>query len=257
MKSSHPKVVATIESRMTSTRLPGKVLLEAVGKPILAHLIERVRRSQLIDEIVVATTANLADDPIVELADHLGVGLWRGSEDDVMGRVLGAAQTFEADVIVELTGDNPLIDPQLIDDAIRFYLANDVDYASNFLERSLPDGFPVEVFSTAALIDAEFRTDDQQDREHVTPFIFRNTDRYTIGHVPIPDDLKRPDISLTLDFPVDYEVISAVLEALYPKNSAFTIRDCLKYLDDNPDLAAKNRRTDRTTVWRYRSVVQE
>ena len=248
MNNPRPKIVATIEARMTSTRLPGKVLLKTAGKPLLAHLVERVRKSRFIDEIVVATTTNDTDDPIAGLAAQLGIKSWRGSEEDVLGRVLEAARASDAAVIVELTGDNPLIDPELIDEAIRFYFENPADYVSNFLGPELPDGFPVQVFSTDVLADADSRTENEDDREHVTLYIRRNSDRYSIKAVPVAADLNRPDVSLTLDEPADYEVISAVFEALYPKDPNFTIRDCLAYLDKNPNVKSKNRDAKRKSV---------
>src|ERR1700740_2639396 len=138
-------VVASIEARMTSTRLPGKVLLPCLERPMLELMIERVRRSRYIDTIVIATTVNQTDDPIVNLAKQLGVRYFRGSEFDVVGRVASAMEEAQADIIVQLTSDFPLIDPEIVDQVIRIYTANQFDHVSNVIIRSYPDGLDVQV----------------------------------------------------------------------------------------------------------------
>ncbi|MGZ8351049.1 MAG: cytidylyltransferase domain-containing protein, partial [Allosphingosinicella sp.] len=134
------KVVASIEARMTSTRLPGKVLMECLDRPMLELMVERVRQSATVDEIVIATTVNATDDPIAVLAQRLGVGLYRGSEHDVVQRVTEAHRAAASDLVVQLTGDCPLIDPDVIDQLVRLYAANRFDYASNVVTRSYPIG---------------------------------------------------------------------------------------------------------------------
>lgn len=235
-----PRTVATIEARMTSTRLPGKVLKEAVGKPMLELMIERLRRVPSLDGIVVATTTNATDDPVEALARRLGVGVWRGSEDDVLQRVLDAARHHRIDVIVETTGDCPLIDPALVEDCIRTYRSAKVDYVSNVLERSYPVGMDTQVFATAILADVARRTDDLNDHEHVSLYIYRHPEIYSLRNVPAPPGLKRPDLALTLDTPEDYRMISSVFEALYPQNPAFSLADVLELLDRHPEIAAMN-----------------
>ena len=156
---------------MTSTRLPGKVLLEAVGKPLLELMVERLRRARSLDEIVVATTTEPSSDPIAALADRLGIGCFRGSEDDVLGRVLGAAQAYDAELIVETTGDCPLVDPDVLDLVVERFRVGGVDYCSNTLERTYPRGMDVEVLPTAVLEEVASLTDDPADREHVSIYI--------------------------------------------------------------------------------------
>jgi spore coat polysaccharide biosynthesis protein SpsF len=235
-----PRIVATIEARMTSIRLPGKVLKEAVGKPMLELMIERLKRVPSLDGIVVATTTNATDDPVAALANRLGVGIWRGSEDDVLSRVLDAAVHHRIDVIVETTGDCPLIDPTAVEDCIRVYRAAKVDYVSNVLERSYPVGMDTQVFATSILADVARRTDDPADREHVSLYIYRHPEIYSLRNVPAPPALARPDLALTLDTPEDYRLIGAVFEALYPKNPAFALADVLAFLDRRPEIAAMN-----------------
>lgn len=187
-----PRIVATIEARMTSSRLPGKMLMSCRGKSMLEHMVERVKRSLVLDDIIIATTINDTDDVIEAEAQRLQVKCYRGSEDDVMSRVLAAAQSHKVDIIVELTGDCPLLDPALIDLAVEDYLSSGVDYLSNLADedyeagRGHPLGFAVQVFSTAVLADAFARTDDPLDLEHVSRPLYQTPERYRTKYLPTP-----------------------------------------------------------------------
>jgi spore coat polysaccharide biosynthesis protein SpsF len=225
---------------MTSSRLPGKVLLPACGKPLLEHMIERLRRVRGIDAIVIATTEDASSDPLEELADRLDVGCFRGSEDDVLARVLGAAQAFDADLIVETTGDCPLIDPATIDLVIDRFADGGADYCSNTLERSYPRGMDVQVFPAALLAEVAELTDDPSDREHVSLYIYEHPKRYRLRSVTSG----RPEageLRLTVDTPEDYELIRAIFEELYPANPEFGLPEILALLDARPQLADLNR----------------
>ncbi len=235
------RVVATIEARMASTRLPGKVLKQAIGKPMLELMVERLRRVPSLDGIVIATTINPPDAAIVELAERLGVGWHRGSEMDVTARLLGAAAEHHIEVIVETTGDCPLIDPEAVELCVRDYLKGGVDYVSNILERSYPIGMDTQVFSTATLADVDRRTHDPFDREHGAVFIYRNPDLYKVRNVAAPPELIDPKLRLTLDTAEDYELICRLFEALYPENPAFTLADVLALIRRRPDLREINR----------------
>ena len=234
------KVAALIEARMRSSRLPGKVLRPAAGKPMLELLIERLRRARWINEIVVATTDNPGDDAIEQLARRVGAGCFRGSEEDVLDRVLKAAQAAAADVIVEVTGDCPLADPEVVDRLIGVYLANQYDYVANVLKRTYPDGFEVQVFATALLAEVASLTQDPADREHVSLYIYEHPERYKLHNVEsdLPD--KYWKLRLTLDTPEDYELIAAIYGELYPNNPAFSMKDVLRLLDRRPELLALN-----------------
>lgn len=234
------RTVATIEARMTSSRLPGKVLAEAVGKPMLELMIERLRHVPELDEIVIATTSNASDDPVEALAKRLGVGVWRGSEDDVLARVLDAAQAHKADVIVELTGDCPLIDSAIVSRTINEYRRAGVDYASNGLEQTYPVGMDTQVFATKILAEAAARTSNPADREHVSLYIYRHPETYSLLNVAAPKHEARPDLRLTLDTPEDLALIRAVFEALYSKQRNFALTDIIAFLDANPEIAALN-----------------
>jgi spore coat polysaccharide biosynthesis protein SpsF len=238
------RVVATIEARMTSSRLPGKVLMEACGKPMLELMVERVRRMRFVDAIVVATTTNATDDPIATLCARLGVGCFRGSEDDVLGRLDAAVREAGADVVVELTGDCPLLDPSLADQVVEFFLINGPDLASNdhfpFPDTldydSYPVGMDVMVFSAGLLAQAASLALAPDQREHPTRWMLQNGD-LRIAVLPAPTDLHRPDLSLTLDTHPEYERIRAVFEALYPRDPSFGLREMLAFIDAHPGLA--------------------
>jgi spore coat polysaccharide biosynthesis protein SpsF len=232
--------VCTIEARMTSTRLPGKVMKSILGRPSLELMIERLRRAQRLDQIVVATTTNSTDDVIEDLARRLGVGCFRGSEDDVLGRVLGAAKAYEADIIVETTGDCPLIDPFLVDQVVGTLEANDVDYCANCVVKSYPLGMAVQAFPTRVLEQVAQLTEDPADREHVSLYIYEHPERFRLLHVI--SGLRHQDshYRLTVDTPEDFEVVGRVFEALYPSRPDFGLPEIVDYLHKNPEVAAIN-----------------
>ena len=165
------KIVATIEARMTSSRLPGKVMLNVLNKPILSYLVDRLKTISLIDEIVLATTSNKSDDILEEFANKNKINCFRGSENNVLERVINAGLEVNADLIVEVTGDCPILDPLIVDQTIRVFLNNNVDYVSNNHIRSYPDGMDVQVFKLQTLIQSSKLTNDKLDQEHVTLFI--------------------------------------------------------------------------------------
>ncbi len=234
------KVVATVEARMRSSRLPGKVLLELAGKPALERLVERLRRARRVDQVVIATTDNPADAPIAELAERLGVGCFRGSEDDVLDRVLSAARAYAADVIVETTGDCPLLDPEVVDRVIEAYQAGGADYVSNVLERTYPRGLDVQVFATAVLAEVAALTDDPADREHVSLYIYQHPEKFRLKNVASGLPERYHSLRLTLDTPEDLSLLRAVYEELSPSRPDFRLEDVLRLFDRRPELAALN-----------------
>ncbi len=234
------KIVATITARMTSERLPGKVLLPCVGRPMLELLVERVRRSRLIDHIVISTTTNRTDDVVEKCADDLGVGCFRGSELDVVGRVVGAMEAAEADIVVQLTGDCPLHDWQVIDQLIRLYQANNFDYVSNTLVRSYPRGLDCQVVSLVTLQESLRIAKDAAQHEHVCLSVYENPQRFRLFNLMAPPELCYPVQRWTLDTEADYRFISAIYEALYERDPGFTSRDILQFLEENPEVEAIN-----------------
>lgn len=242
------KKVATIEARMTSSRLPGKVLLEACGRPLLELMIERVRKSRLLDDIMVATTVNSEDDPIVELCRRIGCKFYRGSEDDVLLRVLEAAKSINTDLIVELTGDCPCIDWRHIDRLIEVYDSNEYDFVANNTVPSFPDGFDVRIFSTESLDVINSTTTDPWDHEHVSIFYPNHKEQYNCYNWYAPDNVCRPSYAVTLDEEGDYILIKSVFEALLPENNDFSCVDVVNYLDSNPKLLESIRDIKRTKL---------
>lgn len=232
------KILLIVQARMTSTRLPGKVLLPLAGEPMLTRLIERLRRVQRADGIVIATTTNATDDPIAALCDTLGVPCHRGSEHDVLSRYADAARLHGADAVVRITSDCPLIDPALIDQVIAVYAEGDSDYVSNMLPPTWPYGMAVEVFSAAALQQAHTEATQPAEREHVTPFIYWHPERYRLRNVASPVDLSHH--RWTVDTPEDYELVRRLFETLHPINPEFTQADILTLLDAHPDWMTLN-----------------
>lgn len=238
------RINASIEARITSTRLPGKVLMEINKKPVLQLMVERIRKSKFINDIIIATTINKADDTIVSLAKDTKVNFYRGSEENVLQRVLGAHEEFKSDIIVELTGDCPLIDPLLIDECIEFYLNNKdkYDYVSNCVERSYPDGMDVQVFSRNVLGEAARKTNNPLDREHVSRYIYTSGE-YRIHTIKAQGDLFWPDLGITLDTREDFELIKSIFEHF--KNNDFTLKDILELLRQNKEMLNINKHIQR------------
>jgi spore coat polysaccharide biosynthesis protein SpsF len=207
---------------------------------MLELMIERLRFVRELDEIVIATTTNSNDDFIVELGKRLDVRVWRGSEDDVLQRVLDAATAARAEIIVELTGDCPLIDPVIVSHVIQRYREGSVDYVSNCLDITYPLGMETQVFARAILEDVATRTSDPIDREHVSLYIYRNPDRYSLHNVCADQKHARPDLRLTLDEPADLSLIRTVFEALRPLRVDFSLGQIIDFLDANSALASIN-----------------
>lgn len=233
------KIIATIEARMTSTRLPGKVLLEVLEQPLLLHMIKRIKRSQFIDEIVVACTDNYEDDPIQELCELNEISFFRGSENNVLQRVLEAAQSLNGDIIVELTGDCPLIDVEILDQAIQIYLHNRVDYVSNGHIRSYPDGMDVQVFSTSSLENSSKLTSHPDDLEHVSLFMRNNPKLFSKINIISPPETFYPELGLTLDTIEDFQLIKEIILHFQNKNIP-SCREIIEFLNAQPELVTIN-----------------
>ena len=215
-------IVSVIEARMNSKRLPGKVLLPAQKISMLEHLVERLKTIKIIDQIVVATTVNSKDDEIVELCQKKEINFFRGSEEDVMGRVICAAEKYFADLIVEITADCPLIDPNIVDQIIRIFLANNVDYVSNAIVRSYPDGMDTQVFSLKTLKTSYEMVNSDLEKEHVTLHIRNNPNLFSHINVIAPKNIYYPELGLTLDEKDDYILIKKIIDNLYPKYNFFS-----------------------------------
>jgi spore coat polysaccharide biosynthesis protein SpsF len=242
------KVAAIIEARMTSTRLPGKILRPIMGRPMLELMIERLERCSNVDSIIVATTSNDTDNPVEALSRRLGVGCYRGSEDDVLLRVVEAAEAHGVDVIVEVTGDCPLIDPSIVDRVADVYLDGEYDYVSNILERTYPIGMDVQVFATRDLRQVEQKTDDPADREHVSLYFYEVPGRFRTRNVASDLPEQHREHRLTVDTIEDFTLIEEIFKKLYPKTPAFSLDDILRLLEEYPELAGINKGVQQKSV---------
>ena len=230
------KVAGIIEARMGSSRLPGKVMLPFGEEPALGLLLKRVRSADKLDEVIVATTEEKSDIPIIRFCEKIGIKSFRGSENDVMKRVLDTARHCEADLICELMGDSPFLDPTEINRAITEYQARDCDYLSNFWpENTYPLGFAVQVYRTEVLSRAEKMTQDPVDRSHVTTFIYQNPDLFVLEGIKAPSECHAPDLRMALDQSEDYEAMQEVFEGINgSENPFFSMKDCIRFLRNNP-----------------------
>ena len=229
-------IVAIIQARMGSTRLPGKVMKEILGKPVILWDLDRVSLSKLIDEIVVAIPYGKENDVIVDTIKEYNdkIVTTRGSENDVLDRYYQAAVKTNANVVVRITSDCPLIDPVVIDNVIEHFLDDDCDYCSNSLTRTYPHGLDIEVFSFKALKDAWNEATKDYEREHVTPYIIENPDKFKLFNVA--NDINLSHLRWTLDTEEDFEFINAVYNKIYSKKQMFFMGDILKLLDRELEL---------------------
>jgi spore coat polysaccharide biosynthesis protein SpsF (cytidylyltransferase family) len=231
-------ILAILQARVSSSRLPGKVLKPILGKPMLFLQIERVMRCRPIDLLVVATSTDPSDDILAQQCAERGVLIYRGNLSDVLDRFLGAAQKYQPDAIVRLTGDCPLADWEVIDLTISTFLDGGYDYLSNTNPPSYPDGLDVEIISYRALTEAASEARLPSEREHVTQFVRNRPDRFRIGSVKRQVDLS--SLRWTVDQPEDFEFVRAVYEELYPSKHDFSTPDILALLERRPELRLIN-----------------
>jgi spore coat polysaccharide biosynthesis protein SpsF len=236
-------IAAILQARVSSTRLPGKVLMPILGAPMLLRQIERVRRAKLIDALLIATSDDASDDPIALLCKKQDVQCFRGSLDDVLDRFYQSARRLLPDHIVRLTGDCPLCDPLLIDQVVEHHLRGCFDYTSNTIEPTYPDGLDVEIFRYCCLEETWHEARLPSQREHVTPFVYQHPERYRIGSVKHDVDLS--ELRWTVDEPEDLELVRRIYGDMYPNNQAFGTADILDYLDRQPDLKMVNTHYER------------
>ena len=233
------RVVATIEARMAASRLPGKVMFPLAGAPMLERLVERARRAKLVDEVVVASTISPPDEVIADLCGRMDCRISRGPVEDITQRLLNAADG--ADVIVQLTGDCPLIDAEHIDETVRQLADAKADYASNSLKGcTFPLGFDVRAFTMDALRRSADLSDDPVDRIHGSYFIYRNPQLFRLVGWEAPSGLRWPELRLTVDEPADYELVRRVFEHLYPTQPDFGAGEVVALLRRQPDWVALN-----------------
>ena len=241
-------ITAILVARIGSTRLPGKALLPILGKPMLEHLVDRVRAASTVQQVVLATTERGEDDALASLAERLGIGCVRGSADDVLGRVAAAAAAAGANPIVQLLGDNPLVHGDLIDDVVAFYRAGGYDHAANVttefphapaVARRFPIGIRVEVTSADAFARLAREATDAHSREHSTSFIYGHPDRYRLGYFEATGrwaPLHRPELTFAVNHRENFELITAIFEREYGSRPNFSLLDALAAFDEDPSL---------------------
>jgi spore coat polysaccharide biosynthesis protein SpsF len=236
-------ILAILQARMSSSRLPGKVMKPVLGRPMIERQIERLLRCKRIDQLIVATSELQEDDVLEALCDSIRVSIFRGDLDNVLDRFYRAAVPYNPKHVVRLTADCPLTDPSLIDELIEFYLERQCDYASNCQEPTLPDGLDAEIFSFAVLEEAWREAVLPSHQEHVTAFIREHPERYRIENYRYNRDLS--NLRWTVDEFEDLEFVRRVYEKLYPLNPEFRTEDVIVLLDREPELLEINKRFKR------------
>ena len=230
------KIIGIVQARMSSTRFPGKVLLEVMGKPLILLMLERVNRCRHLDNLWIATSKEKSDDLLASVVEKAGYNVFRGSLDNVLSRYWQVAKQEKADVIVRLTGDCPLHDPAVIDIVVNHFIQNKdrVDYVSNVLPPTYPDGLDTEIFSFSVLDSAYKNAKSTFDLEHVVPYIRRKvSETGKQSNLSGPADFSH--LRWTLDEPEDYEFIKKVYEVLFPINSDFGWLDVIAWQTKNSE----------------------
>ncbi|WP_425449713.1 cytidylyltransferase domain-containing protein [Dethiothermospora halolimnae] len=242
------KIVCIIQARMGSTRLPGKVIKKLSGKTVLSHVIDRVKQSKLIHDIVIATTENKKDSVIVEEAKKKHVKYLRGSEKDVLSRYYYAAKENNGDIVVRITSDCPLIDPLIIDKIIKKYKENEYNIITNggndLVERTYPRGLDVEVFSFDILKKAYLKAHKSYQREHVTPYMYENSKNIYY----FKNDIDYSKYRWTLDTKEDLQLIKNIYNNFYKGTHNFYFKDILKYIEENPQLSYINEHVNQKSL---------
>ncbi|WP_252255065.1 glycosyltransferase family protein [Clostridium sp. ZBS12] len=239
------KVTAIIQARMNSTRLPAKVMKEIKGKTVLEHVINRVNVAKKVDEIIIATTLNESDNTIETQCEKLGVKCFRGSENDVLSRYYLAASESKCEVIIRITSDCPVIDNKIIDNMVDKFIElnkeKKVEYLSNFdvVSNTFPRGMDVEIITFSALKKTYDEATKEYEREHVTPYIYQNVDKFNIEGYSNSEDLSK--YRFTLDTEEDFNVIKIIYESLYEKNKMFGMEEIIDLMKSNPFIKEINR----------------
>ena len=239
------KILAIIQARTSSSRLPDKILKPILGKPMLIHQIERVQLSKMIDHLVIATSKEASDNQLVNLLKRSGIEYYRGSLEDVLDRFFQTASIYSPDHIVRLTGDCPVIDFEIIDKVIELHLDKCFDYTSNApgSDVTFPDGLDVEVIRFDILKEVWKKSKLPSEREHVTPYITKHPELFFIGHYASNHNLSK--YRWTVDEPEDFVLVEKIYQALYPLNKAFKMEDIFRLMNKNPEMKLINHKIER------------
>lgn len=235
--SKTKKITCIIQARTNSNRLPNKVLLKISNSPIIIHILNRVKKSNYIEQIILATTNNPNDQILLDIANDNQIISFKGNEFDVLDRFYNAAKEYDADPIIRITGDCPLIDPILIDKMLKFFLKNNFDYVSNTLERTFPDGLDVEIFTFATLKKAFSEATWISEREHVTSYIIKNPKLFKLFSYTNIKNLSH--LRWCLDEESDYKMLQKIYQEFEP-GKFFSTTDVLKLLEKRSEISKMN-----------------
>ncbi|PZM67284.1 cytidylyltransferase domain-containing protein [Paenibacillus dendritiformis] len=233
-----PRVVAIVQARMGSSRLPGKVLKPLIDHSVLGHVILRLKAVNSINEIIIATTQNPEDDSIISECNKYNVPVYRGSTENVLSRYYEAAQKFNADIVVRVTSDCPLVDPGITGNIIKYFFELDADYVSNKLIETFPRGLDTEVFTMSSLEKAYEGAYNDIHREHVTPYLYLHPDKFKLFNYSCEKDYSA--YRWTLDTNEDYQLIELIYKILYEPNKIFTWLEIIHLMEDYPELKKIN-----------------
>lgn len=239
------KIICTIEARMGATRFPGKVLMFLSGEPSLKRMVDRIRQSKYINEVIIATTLNKVDEAIVKFCQKNKIKCYRGSENDVLDRIYQAAKYYKGEAIVALTGDCPLVDFRHINRVVKTFLDGKWDYVANALERSYPDGFDVQILSREVLSRIWQLAKDPIERVHSTYYIAMHPNQFKIKKIRAEGKMHWPQLGLTLDEIADYKLIDIIFQNLLPKDPFFSARKIINFLNKNKHLLKINQNVRR------------
>ena len=243
------KIVASIQARLSSSRLPGKVMKEICGKPMLQWQVDRIKQSRLVDQVIIATTLNPVDDIIYSFCKDNDICCFRGSEDDVLQRITDLIRENNVDIHVECFGDSPLTDPRMIDEFVGYLLKyyDSLDFVSNSLKTTYPPGTEILVYKSQALIDAnDLVPVDDPLREHVSLNIYSRPAVFSVKNLVAPKHLNYPKLFMEVDTSEDFAVMTFIIEEMErAEEKAFTIEQVIRLLQANPDIASLNRAIER------------
>jgi len=252
--SNHKNIIAIVQARVGSSRLNAKILKTLYDKALLEHIVERIKASRKVNTILIATTLAGSDDIVCELSKKMGVVFFRGSEENVLDRFYNAAKAYHADVIVRCTADDPFKDPEIIDHAIELLLNGQYDYCSNTIEPTYPEGLDIEVFTMSALEKTYHEARLNSEKEHVTPYIWKNPSLFKIYNFKNDADLSA--LRWTIDYGNDYTFAKEIYKRLYPTKKIFLMNDILNILAKDPEIGKINSNIIRNEGYR-KSIEKE
>lgn len=234
------KTICIIQARMGSERLPGKVIKELCGKPMIVHIVERLSKSKLIDDIVVATSTDECNDVLEDILNATGIKCFRGSEDDVLTRYIDTVERYGGDNIIRVTGDCPLVSYEIIDELIQQFIQSEKDYMRVDVPDTICRGFDAEIFTKDALHKVDSLANIQRYREHVTLYMYQHPNEFSISKCILPTRWQTPDYRLTVDTVQDFELIEKIYAGLYADGTYMNIEDIINFIDCNQKLIQIN-----------------